>query len=203
MRRRGRAVRAAAAVAALALAAACAERVDPRSPFDEDDPRALREDVELARAHRAAGGSEPAAAQAATIVTPAEEAVAIPPAGSGRRAGTIERAALVPVLDAGPAAFLSWFDVEADSRDGRFVGWRLVRVRPAGRALAELDLVPGDVLVAVNGRPLARPDHLEALWRELYGAGAVVAEIRRAGERFTLRFTIEGEPARPPATPPR
>lgn len=180
----------------------CAPKVDPRSPFDEDDPRALREDRERAAANASAGGGHAADAPAAPVpIDPEEAAVPLVPPGTGVRAGMIARAELRPMLDAGPAAFLAWFDTDAATVDGRFVGWRLVRIRPAGRALTALDLMAGDVLVAVNGHPLRRPDELGDLWAELYGAGAIVAEVNRGGDRFTLRFTIAGEPLPAPTRP--
>ncbi|HVV87309.1 MAG TPA: hypothetical protein VHE35_29915 [Kofleriaceae bacterium] len=222
--------RAAARVAALALAigaaagaGACKPKVDPRSPFDEDDPRALREEDERARANAAAGGHgvEPphgagadagagSTASTASMASPADGPgaagaaassmpVAIP--GAGVRGGMVARTELKPVLDAGPASFLGWFDTEAVLVDGQFTGWRLVKLLPAGQPLAKLDLVPGDVLVAVNGRPLSKPDELGDLWTELYAAGAIVAEIHRGTERFTLRFTIAGPPLPPPPGP--
>ena len=188
---------------ALALAlAACAATVDPRSPFDEDDPRALREDHERDAANQAAGGRAHAERAGAPVaVEAAGPGVPVPVPGEGARSGALTRDELRPYLDAGPAAFLAWFETEAATTEGRFTGWRLVKVLPAGGALAGLDLVPGDVLVAVNGRALQRPDELAELWTTLYGAGAIVAELRRGAERFTLRYTISGAPLPPPAPP--
>jgi S1-C subfamily serine protease len=200
----------AGAIAAVIALAACAAKVDPRSPFDVDDPRALREDVERAAANDAAGGRGPdpdaagaPAADAAAAGATSASALPVPVPGAGARGGTVLRAELAPVLDAGPAAFLAWFEAEAATDGDRFAGWRLVKLLPAGRALAALDLVPGDVVVAVNGRPLSRPDELGDLWAELYRAGAIVAEVHRGGERFTLRYTISGPPLPAPPPPPR
>ena len=108
------------------------------------------------------------------------------------------RAELAPVLAAGAGPFLRWFEVEAVARDGRFIGWRLVKFLPAGRPLTALDLLPGDVLVAVNGRPLIRPSDLSELWATLSTADAIVAEVMRAGVRFELRFAITGPPSPSP-----
>lgn len=179
---------------ALGLGLGCQAKVDPRSPFDEDDPRALREDAERAKANDAAGGH----GDHAPVTEPPPPPLAVP---GGARAGSITRDELKPYLDAGPAAFLAWFETEAATDEGRFVGWRLVKLLPEGRALAALDLVPDDVLVAINGRPLQRPDEMSDLWTELYGAGAIVAEIRRGPERFTLRYTISGPPLPAPPAP--
>ena len=179
-------------LAALALIAACAPVVDPRSPFDEDDPRALSEDR-----------PPPTPADPPTRATADEDAappgpIAIP--GTGARTGTIERATLRLVLDAGPATFLQWFEIEPVTSGGVFVGWRLVQVLPGGRSLTALDLLPGDVLVAVNGRKMVKPDDLGELWLDLYAAPAITVDLRRGDETVTIRFTISGAPLTPPSS---
>ena len=177
---------------ALALLAACAPVVDPRSPFDEDDPRALSEDQ-----------PPPTPADPSTRATPDDDApspgpIAIP--GTGARTGTIERGTLKRVLDAGPATFLQWFEIEPVTSGGVFVGWRLVQVLPGGRSLTALDLLPGDVLVAVNGRKMVKPDDLGELWLELYAAPAITVELRRGAETVTIRFAISGAALTPPSS---
>lgn len=155
------------AQAFLALAlAACGPRVDPRTPFDREDPRA--------------------AAEPAPTAVPSEPVAAAAPL----RTGEIDRARLTAVLDQGPARMLGALEVAAETRDGRFVGWRLVRFLPGAGALTGLDLIPGDVLVTVNQRSLSKPDDLSALWTELYAADAIVAEVRRGDALLTLRFAI-------------
>lgn len=179
--------RLAATLVALALAA-CAPRVDPRSPFDEDDPRA-----------RATEAPAPAPLPRA----PADDATGpiVIPAGDART-GTVTREALRIHLDAGPAAFLRWFDIEAELDAGAFAGWRLIRLLTPGRPLAAYDLRPGDILRAVNGHPVSKPAELAALWLELYGAPAIVADLSRAGARFELRIEIDGAPLPAPTSLP-
>ena len=179
-------------LAALVLIAGCAPVVDPRSPFDEDDPRALSEDQ-----------PPPTPADPPPRATPDDDAaprgpIAIP--GTGARTGTIERGTLKLILDAGPATFLQWFEIEPVTRDGVFVGWRLVQVLPGGRSLTALDLLPGDVLVAVNGRKMVKPDDLGELWLELYAAPAIAVDLRRGAETVTIRFAISGAALTPPSS---
>ena len=180
-----------AGLAGLLLVAACAPRVDPRSPFDEDDPRA-----------RSASGAAPTrVAEPSTVDDPVDSGpIAIP--GTGARTGLVARVDLQPLLDAGPGPFLRWFDVEAESTGGNFGGWRLVRILPEGRVLTALDLMPGDVLLAVNGRALIKPADLSELWAELYSADRIVADLRRGDARFQLEFAIGGPPMPVPTQAP-
>ncbi len=175
--------------------AACGPKVDPRTPFDDDDPRA----------GEVAAPEQPASLPPPAEVGPAAIAPAAP--GTGVRAGVIERATLKAVLDAGPGHVLEGFEVAAEERSGRFVGWRLVRFLPAGARFTILDLAPGDVLLTVNGRPLVKPADLSALWVELYTADAIVAELRRGAAPLTIRFQVTppatgaDKPPPPPGTP--
>ena len=50
--------------------------------------------------------------------------------------------------------------------------------------------MPGDVLIALNGRSIARPNELEAVWEVLRTAEAVVADLERDGGKFQLRWTV-------------
>ena len=165
--------------AILALAA-CAPKVDPRSPFDEDDPQARATVAEV----------EPAPVEPAAPAEPSAPVVAPAPPGTGLREGTIARATLKAVLDAGPGHVLEGFEVAAAEQRGAFVGWRLVRFLAKGERFTVLDLAPGDILLTINRRAIVKPSDLQDLWTELYTADAIVAELRRGDAPFTLRFTI-------------
>ncbi|MCE9579500.1 MAG: hypothetical protein K8W52_40640 [Deltaproteobacteria bacterium] len=123
------------------------------------------------------------------------------PTGPGVRTGTIARASLLAVLDLGPGAFLRAFEVAPEMDGQRFAGWRLVQwVAPGERRFAGIDLVPGDVLLAVNGQALSRPDQLQGLWTSLRTADKIVAELGRGNGKVRLEFAIEpamGLPAAP------
>ncbi len=158
------------------LLASCAPKVDPRSPFDEDDPRAAP--PEAAKAEEPAPPTPP----------PAEPE---PPAGPVVREGTVERAVLTARLDAQPGALLECIEVAAVEQAGKFAGWRLVRFVRGCDAFAGLDIAVGDVLVSINGRVIIKPADLSELWTELYKAETITAELRRAGQPLTLRFVVK------------
>jgi S1-C subfamily serine protease len=158
----------------LALAAACGPKADPRAPsFDED----------LGPAQKAAPAPAP------VVEAPRPEA----PLGKGLRSGTITRAKLLAVLDSGPGTFLRQLEVTPRMDGARFVGWQLVQLLDRTGPLADVDLMPGDVLLAINGKPLARPDQLQALWDSLRTANSLDAQLWRGDGQLKLSFEISSQ----------
>ena len=123
----------------------------------------------------------------------------VAPPGKGLRSGTIERAKLVAVLDSGPGAFLRQLEVTPRLDGQRFVGWQLVQILDHQGPLVDIDLVPGDVLLAVNGKPLSRPDQLQTVWDSLRTANTVVAQLWRGNATFEIEFSIEPKVATSPS----
>ncbi len=127
---------------------------------------------------------------AAPAPAPAPERPVAPP-GKGMRTGTIERAKLIAVLDQGPGSVLRQVDIFARKDGGRFVGWQLVQILDRGGILMDVDVAPGDVLLAINGKPLSRPDQLQAIWDSLRTANQLVAELWRGNAKVELSFAIQ------------
>ncbi len=160
------------AALALVLVCACGPKVDPQEPsYDED----LAENAPV----------EPAEPAPAEVVRP--EA----PVGKGLRSGTIERARLLAVLDGGPGQFLRQLEVTPRMDGDRFVGWQLVQVLDREGPLVDVDVAPGDVLLAINGKPLSRPDQLQAIWDSLRSANEVRAQLWRGDGKLELAFAVE------------
>jgi type II secretory pathway component PulC len=127
----------------------------------------------------------PAVAEAA----PADRPIAAP--GKGLRTGTIQRAALVKILDAGPGEFLRHMEVAPKHQGDRFLGWQLVQILDQQNPLVDVDLAPGDVLLALNGVSIARPDQLQTVWDGLRTANRVQADLWRGADKLTLDFAVE------------
>jgi S1-C subfamily serine protease len=157
---------------------ACGPKVDPKGPADDLDVK-----------------PDPVASTAAPVV--AEKARPEAPAGKGERTGTIARAKLLAVLDSGPGSFLSQMEITAHKDGERFVGWELVQLIDHTGPLGVVDIVPGDVLLAVNGKPLSRPDQLQTVWDSLRTANTITAQLWRGNSKFELAYTID-----PPVTAP-
>jgi S1-C subfamily serine protease len=164
------------------ILAACGPKVStaPRA-FDDDLDRDLAARPEAAGAPRTADAPRPGAAPRPAPAAP----------GKAVRTGTIARARLVAVLDAGPGTFLRQLEIAPRMAGDRFVGWQLVQLLDRGGPLHEIDLSPGDVLVAVNGKPVARPEQLWALWDSLRTANEVTAQLRRGDQPLELRFVVQ------------
>jgi S1-C subfamily serine protease len=156
----------------LVLVAACTPKVQPTTPrdFDEDFAASTQQ-------------------EAPVVVDMAARPEA--PKGAGVRTGTIDRARMVAVLDAGVPSFLRQFEVAPHIENERFIGWQLVQMLDQASPLTTLDVAPGDVLLAVNGKPLSRPDQLQTVWDSLRTANQVIAELWRGNAKFQLRFDIE------------
>lgn len=151
----------------------CGPKVAPdgpgNAPLDEDLPR-----------------QQATPTAAVEVAPPRAEA----PVGAGARSGTIERQRLVAVLDAGPGMFLRQVEVSPKLEGERFVGWQLVQVVDKQSPLSGVDLVPGDILLAVNGSPIARPDQLQTVWDSLRTATKLEAQLWRGDKQLTLAFEI-------------
>ncbi len=144
-------------------------------------PRPIEHDLDVPQA--------PAPAVIAADSAGAPRGVA--PPGKGLRTGTIARARLVAVLDAGPGTFLRQLEVAPRLAGDRFIGWQLVQLLDRTGPLHDVDLVPGDVLLAINGKPVSRPDQLQALWDSLRTANEVAAQLSRGDLALELRFAID------------
>ena len=156
--------------------AACAPKVPMGPPPVEGD---------LERPPGATGEGAPTPAPDETT---APRAVA--PPGKGLRTGTIARASLIAVLDAGLGTFLRQVEVTPRQAGDRFVGWQLVQVLDHTGPLHDVDLAPGDVLLSVNGQPLARPEQAQAMWDSLRTASEVTAQLWRGPTKLELKFTV-------------
>jgi type II secretory pathway component PulC len=161
---------------AIALAA-CAPKVSTAPTFDEDLPRETAE----------------------TAPAVVEKPRPVAPPGKGARTGTIPRDRLVQILNAGPGMFLRQVEIAPKLDGERFVGWQLVQLVDQASPLYDVDLVVGDVLLALNGNPISRPDQLQTVWDSLRTANEVTAKMWRGDAQLTLAFAIE--PKIEPKTP--
>jgi PDZ domain len=163
------------------VALACGPKVSttPHMVDDDLDTRATAAPAE-ATAPRADPRTEPRAGSRV-----------VAPPGKGLRTGTIARARLVAVLDAGPGTFLRQLEVAPRLLGDRFVGWQLVQLLDRQGPLHDVDLLPGDVLLAINGKPLSRPDELQTMWDSLRTANEVTVQMSRGDQKLELHFTIQ------------
>jgi hypothetical protein len=127
----------------------------------------------------------PVGADAGTIATTAVDAPL--PA----RAGRLWRRDVVAALSRGLGDFLSRMQVEPSLGAGKFHGWRVVALRAGDPLWQSTDLAPGDVVTAVNDRPLERPEQAFAAFQSLAVAKELRVTYERNGVRRELLYPID------------
>ena len=104
-------------------------------------------------------------------------------------AGTLRRADVNAVIDAGFARFLQTLDVEPSLDSGRFRGWTIVELR-SEELFGGVDLAVGDVVTSVNGLPIQRETEAFDAFESLRGADQISVVYARAGTSRTLSYKI-------------
>jgi type II secretory pathway component PulC len=80
-------------------------------------------------------------------------------------------------------------------RDGRFKGFRVASLQGDASFLRGVDLERGDVITAVNGKSIERPEQALDVFHSLASAPEVRVAIERQGRPRELVFPIEDGPA--------
>jgi hypothetical protein len=104
-------------------------------------------------------------------------------------AGSVWRDELMDTLNAGLGAFLQHVEVEPSLEEGRFRGFRVLELIPAGY-WEGVDLQPGDVVVSVNGMPIERETEAYAAFEALRSAKEIRVVVLRAGATHETLVTI-------------
>lgn len=76
------------------------------------------------------------------------------------------------------------------TRDGQIEGFRIVSIKPGSR-LQQLGILPGDLLVAANARPLDSYDAAMRLWKELERRATLDLVIERDNRRREIRYELQ------------
>lgn len=120
---------------------------------------------------------------------PRPATVEAPPAETEGRA-EVTREALGAILGQSPGHFFGLVEVEGvgDDEGTRFAGWRIVSL-PSDTP-AWLDVRVGDVVTAVNGMAVERPDDAQRVYEALRVASEVRIDLTRAGEARVVRVPI-------------
>jgi hypothetical protein len=131
----------------------------------------------------------PAPPPAAPVAAAPAEPPTLPP---NYDAGEIPRDKLLTVLGAGPGRFLQRVRVKKASDDqGRFAGWRIVELFPGEGGTTAI--VPGDIVVRVNGQSVERPEQFKTVWDSLALSSELVVTVRRGAQQSDVRYRIVTE----------
>jgi S1-C subfamily serine protease len=111
------------------------------------------------------------------------------------RPSRLRRSDMMPVLSAGLQRFLPLVEIKPSFANGRFYGWRIAALHWEGTPLAGVDDVqPGDVVTAVNGRPIERPEQMFACWQSLTMASELRISYDRGQEKRQILYPIDDDP---------
>ncbi len=103
----------------------------------------------------------------------------------------IPRKALDRVLARGPGDLLQHVPIEP-AFDGKhkFVGFRLVEIYGNDPKILRFGVLPGDLLLAVNGQRIVTPGDLMAAFAVVKTADTLDIDVRRDGHLRSLHFPI-------------
>lgn len=102
----------------------------------------------------------------------------------------IPRFQLHRVIEGGLGRVLQRLELEPYRVEGGFRGFRVLRSRLYTRSGEPIDLRPGDVILALNGRSIERPEEAMQAFEALRGEEAIVVSILRDENRDELRIPI-------------
>jgi type II secretory pathway component PulC len=137
------------------------------------------------------GGSAPPAEPARGPRPATSTEAPLPP-----RPGRLWRRDVTATLSRGLGDFLTRLEVQPFAPGGKFRGWKIVKLREGDPLWAGGELLPGDVVTAVNGRPIERPEQALAAFQSLAVAPELRVAFERDGARRELVYAIDDEPAR-------
>lgn len=120
------------------------------------------------------------------------------PAASPLQNGTLKRADVERVVDAGLGRFLGLVAIEPSLSQGKFKGWSIVGLQPP-ELWGGVDLQPGDVVTKINGMAIEREVEAFDAFQAVRQAPTLEISYLRQNQPRTLRFTIVGAPS--PALP--
>ena len=102
----------------------------------------------------------------------------------------IPRFVIEAVQAEGPGRLLQRVPVMPFRSQGKFIGYQIVDLFP-GENLQTNHVLPGDVVVRVNGRRVDRPEQFMRLFQDLHTWERVEIELLRGDIRKTVVFLIQ------------
>lgn len=110
---------------------------------------------------------------------------------SKRTGGTLQRAELVGFLERGPAHLLGQVPVmPVLDAEQQLIGYRIEAFFPDSPVFHRVDIASGDVVTAVNGVRIERPEHLFELYEALRTAPRLQIDVMRDDTLRTLTWEI-------------
>lgn len=126
-------------------------------------------------------------------IAPAQQARLLSTPTPPREPAVLYRDEVTLVVDQGLGRFLQRLEVDASLEHGRFEGFRILSLTPP-EFWQGVDLMPGDVILDVNGMSIERPPEAHRAFVSLKTAEQLVVNYRRGGERRELVYRIKDRP---------
>jgi|GEM_PF-4834169 type II secretory pathway component PulC len=104
----------------------------------------------------------------------------------------VDRTILDAVLSDGPGRFLQRMPVTPQRQGNAFIGFRILALygqSPDAEPAAN-GVHVGDVVTAVNGVSIRRPDDLMRVWKGLRNARQIVVDVKRRSKLLRLIYPI-------------
>jgi S1-C subfamily serine protease len=135
----------------------------------------------------ACGGSAPATEPAASPAAVAKASAPPPPLSDH----ALPRSAVHAAILDGLGVFLQRVDIDDQPvmTGGKFHGFRIAGLRDPG-FWSGVDLKPGDVVTAVNGMPIERPEQAQTALESLDAAKELRVAFEREGQPHELVYAI-------------
>ncbi len=107
--------------------------------------------------------------------------------------GAVRRQDLLRTLGRSAGEFFRLIRYVEEIRGGSLVGWRLLSLPETQPSW--IDVQPDDVVTAINGISMVRPDDAQQIWETLQVASEIRIDLLRSGESRSVRIPIEDGPA--------
>jgi type II secretory pathway component PulC len=104
--------------------------------------------------------------------------------------GEITRSELEAYLDNGPHNLLINVEVEPVIDANTFRGFRIALIHETAGPVTGSGLRTGDIITAVNGTNIGRPEGFMSVWESLWNASHLDVDIIRDGRAQSLRWVI-------------
>jgi hypothetical protein len=114
--------------------------------------------------------------------------------------GSLWRDEVDAVVDGGLGRFLGFVKVEPHLDGDTFVGWQIVELTPAD-TWAGVDLLPGDVVTRINGRPIEREAQAFGVFTSLKQSDQLTVTYLRGEQPRELVWRIVPRPGFRSTTP--
>ena len=105
-------------------------------------------------------------------------------------AGELKRSFVISFWQRGPHALLGAVELVPGRVEGRLLGLQVQAIHESGEFLTEAGIVPGDIIMSVNGEDVIFPEQFMELWDAMPEANTLTVRLLRGENTQTLEWPI-------------